>query len=79
VNKMKKGIEGKKIFHIVIEGHGEDQMREFFEEVQNKFSLYDNCAFEECEPEDTIIDRDRWEETGSIMIDKELVKKFSKE
>jgi len=66
----------KKIFHIIIEGHNEQQMQEFFEEIQNKYSLYDNCVIEECEPEDTIIDKDRCEETGNININFELVKKY---
>jgi len=79
---MKNGTlfqKKKKIFHIVIEGHDEGQMREFFEEIQNKYSLYDNCVFEECEPEEMIIDRDRYEETGKIIIDKKLVKKYGDE
>ncbi|MBU0959261.1 MAG: hypothetical protein KKB31_04935 [Nanoarchaeota archaeon] len=54
-------------FHIVIEGHDEEQMRALFEEIQNKYSFYDNCVFEEIEKEDTIIDDDRREETGHLI------------
>lgn len=61
-------MKTKQIYHIVIEGHNEGQMRKFFEEIQNKYSLYDNCVFEECSPEDTIIDEDRKEETGNIIV-----------
>ena len=35
----------KKIFHIVIEGHDKEQVMALFEEIQNKYSLYDNCVF----------------------------------
>ena len=58
----------KKIYNIVIEGHDEEQVREMFEEIQNKYSLYDNCVFEEADIEDTIIDYDeeRYAETGRL-------------
>lgn len=69
--------EMKKICHIIIEGHDADQMQEFFEEIQNKYNLYDNAVFEtEVPPENTIIDADRFSETGKIIIDEKLVKKF---
>ena len=58
-------------FNIVIEGHNEEQMRNLFEEIQNKYSFYDNCVFEEIKKEDTIIDNDRREETGYLIINKQ--------
>jgi hypothetical protein len=64
-----------KVWQIVIEGHNAEQMQDFFEEIQNKYSLYDNSIIQEANPEDTIIDSDRYEETGKIIIDRELVKK----
>ena len=58
-------------FHIVIEGTDEEQMRRFFEEVQNKYSIYDNCVFEEVSDEDSFIEPDdRCEETGKIICAK---------
>lgn len=55
-------------YHIVIEGTDEDQMSEFFEEVQNKYSLYDNCVFEEVNDDESFIEpEDRCEETGNII------------
>jgi hypothetical protein len=65
----------KKIWHIVIEGHDEEEIRELFEQIQNRYSLYDNCVMEEHEPEDTIIDADRYDECGDLTIDKDIVKK----
>jgi hypothetical protein len=64
------------IYHIVIEGHDHGQMQDLFEEIQNKYSLYDNCVLEEHDDEDTIIDADRHEETGHLDINKEVVRKF---
>ena len=64
------------IYHIVIEGHNEEQMRAFFEEIQNKFRIFDNCVFEECKDEETIIDKDRYEETGNIIINPKIPKKY---
>ena len=72
VNRL---LNKPKIYHIVIEGHDTEQMQKFFEEIQNKWSLYDNCVLEEAELEDTIIDYDetddngdfRCEETGNII------------
>ena len=55
-------------YHIVIEGKDENQMRALFEEIQNKYSFYDNCVLEECKDEDTIIDDDRKEETGYLEV-----------
>lgn len=72
-------MENKKIFHIVIEGHNAEQMQDLFEKIQNDFSFYDNCVLEESSPEDTIIDKDRFEETGHLIIDKEIVKKYGDE
>jgi len=64
------------IYQIIIEGHDEDEVRELFEEIQNKYDFYDNCVMQTTNPTDTIIDKDRYEETGRLKIDKELVKKF---
>jgi hypothetical protein len=66
----------RKIFHIVIEGHNREEVYALFEFIQNKYSFYDNCVFEECKPEDTIIDKDRFEETGRLTIDRSLIKKY---
>lgn len=57
----------KKRFHIIIEGTEEDEMQDFFEEIQNEYSLYDNCVLEEVIEEDSIISKeDRCIETGKI-------------
>ena len=54
-------------FHIVIEGTDEGQMTNFFEEIQNKYSLFDNCVLAEISDEDSIIDDlDRCVETGKL-------------
>lgn len=55
-------------YQIVIEGSNEAQIRELFEEIQNKYSFYDNCVFQEVPDEDTIIDDDRREETGFLEV-----------
>lgn len=55
-------------YHIVIEGKDEGQMIALFEEIQNKYSFYDNCVLEEVDDKDTIIDDDRREETGYLII-----------
>ena len=57
----------KTIFHIIIEGTNEEQMIKLFEEIQNKYDLYDNCILESCEVSKTIID-DRKEETGILEV-----------
>ena len=78
VNRL---LNKPKIYHIVIEGHNEEQVKEMFEEIQNKYSLYDNCVFEEADIEDTIIDYDekRWEETGRLScMDKKEYDKLKK-
>jgi len=66
----------KKIWHIVIEGHNEVEMYNLFEEIQNKYNLFDNCVIEDCKPNETIIDHDRFEECGILWVDEELVKKY---
>jgi len=74
-------LDRKPIYHIVIEGHDEEQVRKMFEEIQNKYSLYDNCVFEEADIEDTIIDYDegRYAETGRLdCMDKETFDKVMK-
>lgn len=55
-------------YQIVIEGSKEEQVRELFEEIQNKYGFYDNCVLQEVEDEDTIIDEDRKEETGFLEV-----------
>lgn len=57
-----------KIYHIVIEGSNQEQMQKLFEEIQNKYGFYDNCVLETANPEDTIIDDDRRDETGHLEI-----------
>ena len=59
-------VERPKIYHIVIEGHDEGQVMELFEEIQNKYSLYDNCVFEEASIEDTIIDYEEPDDNGDF-------------
>ena len=53
-------------YQIVIEGTNEEQVRKLFEEVQNEYSLFDNCVLQEVNDEDTILDDDRAEETGVL-------------
>ncbi len=54
-------------YHIVIEGTDDVHMQKFFEEIQNKYSLYDNCAFGEVTDDESIIeDEDRCAETGGL-------------
>jgi hypothetical protein len=53
---------------IVIEGHDSDQMTALFEEIQNKYSFYDNCVMQEISKADTIIEEDRRAETGFLII-----------
>lgn len=74
IEKMKKDIlkglrdEGT-TNHIVIEIKDEEQAYKLFEEIQNKYNLYDNCVIETNVPmEDTIIDEDRKEETGGYEV-----------
>lgn len=55
--------------HIVIEIKNEEQAYKLFEEIQNKYSLYDNCVLEtDVSIEDTIIDEDRKTETGGFEV-----------
>ena len=56
-----------KIYHIIIEGKDEEQMRLLFEEIQNRYGLYDNCVLEELPEKETVID-DRAEETGPLRV-----------
>jgi hypothetical protein len=56
------------VFQIIIEGKKEDQMRRLFEEIQNKYSLYDNCVLEEHPEEKSIIEDTRDDETGNIEL-----------
>lgn len=65
------------IFQIVIEGHDSEQMQAFFEEIQNKYSLYDNCVLQEVDDEDTIIDLENNGEFGDLIINGDL-KNFKK-
>jgi len=63
-------------FHIKIEGTNEEEMYKLFEEIQNKYSLYDNCVIEECSDEDSFIEKkDRCKETGNIICERPKVKK----
>ena len=56
------------VFQIIIEGKKEDQMRRLFEEIQNKYGLYDNCVLEERPEEKSIIEDNRDDETGNIEL-----------
>jgi hypothetical protein len=52
-------------------------MYALFEEIQNKYGFYDNCVIEtEVNPKDTIIDKKSYFETGTLTIDKALVKRY---
>ncbi|MBW3011302.1 hypothetical protein KY326_03725, partial [Candidatus Woesearchaeota archaeon] len=64
------------------EGSDEEQMQNLFEEIQNKYDLFDNCVLETCEPQDTIIDYEegRFEETGELaVLPKDVVMEAIKE
>lgn len=55
--------------HIIIEIANEEQAYKLFEEIQNKYSLYDNCVIEtNVTMDNTIIDEDRKEETGGFEV-----------
>jgi len=55
--------------HIIIEIKNQEQAYALFEEIQNKYSLYDNCVIETDVPiSDTIIDTDRNTETGGFEV-----------
>ena len=56
------------IFQIIIEGKKEDQMRRLFEEIQNRYDLYDNCVLEERSEDKSIVENGRAEETGNIEL-----------
>ena len=56
------------IFHIIIEGKKESQMRKLFEEIQNRYDLYDNCVLDEVGDDESIIEDGRDEETGNIEV-----------
>ena len=56
-----------KIYHIRIEGKNEEQMRELFEEIQNRYGLYDNCVLDEVPEENSIIEG-KAEETGILDV-----------
>jgi len=67
----------KKIARIIIEGHDEAQVYKLFEEIQNKYSLYDNCVIEtEMPPEETILDKHRYRETGCLFVDKRIANQY---
>lgn len=55
--------------HIVIEIKDEGKAYDLFEEIQNRYKLFDNCVIEtEVSMEDTIVDDDRKEETGGYEV-----------
>lgn len=56
------------VFQIIIEGRKENQMRRLFEEIQNRYGLYDNCVLEERSEDKSIIDDNRTTETGDIEL-----------
>ena len=53
-------------YHIIIEGSDFREVQSVWEEIQNKYSFYDNCVFVEIKDSDTIIDPDRCTETGCL-------------
>jgi hypothetical protein len=60
-----------KVYHITIEGSDYEQMQNLFEEIQNKYNLYDNCVLTTgLAPTETIIDYwiRRHKETGGLKI-----------
>ena len=58
----------KKTNHITIEVDNEEKAYKLFEEIQNRYSLYDNCVVETDVPiKDTIVDNDRWQENGGYL------------
>jgi len=55
--------------HIVIEIKNESDAYKLFEEIQNRYRLFDNCVIETgVSMEETIIDDDRREETGGYEV-----------
>ena len=56
------------MFQIIIEGRKEDQMRLLFEEIQNRYGLYDNCVLEERSEDRSILENGRAGETGDIEV-----------
>lgn len=53
---------------IIIEVDDEAAAYELFEEIQNKYSLYDNCVIDTgVELEDSIVDFDRTEESNGYL------------
>ena len=56
------------VFQIIIEGKKEVQMRQLFEEIQNKYGLYDNCVLEEYSEDKSIVESHRNEETGNLDL-----------
>lgn len=63
-------MKPKKHYQIVIEGSDYEQVQELFEEIQNKYSLYDNCVMQEVTKEDSIVGCccGRKEETGRLKV-----------
>lgn len=54
-------------FHIIIEGTDREEMDAFFDEIQDRYGLYDNCVIAECQDRDSIIDDDDpCKETGKL-------------
>jgi len=65
---MKKQNKPDTTNHIVIEVDDEKKAYKLFEEIQNKYNLYDNCVIETEVPiVDSIVDDDRWEENGEYL------------
>lgn len=56
---------------IIIEGCDEDKMETLFEEIQNRYSLYDNCVIERnISNEETIMDKECFNgETGGYVCE----------
>ena len=61
----------KKHYQIVIEGSDYGQVQELFEEIQNKYDLYDNCVMQEVDKKDSIVGccgKKRTKETGRLEV-----------
>lgn len=55
--------------HIIIEIDDEGRAYDMFEEIQNKYSFFDNCVIEtNIKEEESIIDTDRQDETGTPLL-----------
>jgi hypothetical protein len=67
--KAKKEKQKRVTNHIVIEIDDEGKAYDIFEEIQNKYSFYDNCVIEtEVSEDESIVDWDRQDETNFSLM-----------